>query len=337
MILHYQISTSSNVSGKLLLITWLQAAIPDVQIKNLTSDWNDGRAMAGLMEFLEPGSYPNYKDLRPEDNLEIVTECMEMAETNHGIPQVVSPSYIVSPAKDELSMMTYLSYYTQLGSPGEKATLKFVNDYSPRIRVSNFNTDWSNGVNLVRFTDSVCPGLIPNHEQVLASQSPVENVEMCFEAVEKNFNIKPTMQAKDFVGGNIDELSVMAYLLQFRGLKMEDKSGEFKVDASTLRNGVVGEEVEFDVIANNNMTFENLQVSVESPSGHRIPVKFEETGNELHCAYVPMESGTHVVSVSHLDSEIPSSPFHTKVREDVNGVTVSGPSIKVVTASKSCI
>ncbi|XP_028409338.1 filamin-C-like [Dendronephthya gigantea] len=328
MILHYQISSSSNVSGKLLLITWLQAAAPDVEIKNLTSDWNDGRAFAGLMEFLEPGTYPDYKNLRVSDNKETVTRCMNMAEEKYGIPQVISPEMVVSQFQDELSMMTYLSYFTQVGSPGEKATLRFVNDSSPNLRVTNFNTDWSNGVNLVRFSESVCPGIIPNYEEALEKQSPAENVDMCFDAVERNVNIKRTMNTKDVVSGNIDELSLMAYVLQFRGVKVQDNSNQFKVDGPALRNGMVGNTAEFDVVANRGMTFENLQVSVESPSGNKVPVTCEETGVGLHCSYLPTESGTHVISVRHLNNHVPLSPFRTAIREDVSEVAISGAGLK---------
>ena len=329
MILHYQISSSSNVSGKHLLITWLQAAVPEVEIKNLTTDWNDGRAFAGLMEFLEPGTYPDYKNLHPSDNLETVTQCMNMAEEKYGIPQVIKPQMVVSQFQDELSMMTYLSYFTQVGSPGEKATLRFVNESAPNIRVSNFNSDWSNGVNLVRFTESVCPGIIPNYEQALESQSPAENVDQCLDAVERNVNIKRTLNTNDVVSGNIDELSLMAYLLQFRGVKVQDNSSQFKVDGPALRNGMIGKTAEFDVVANPGMTFENLQVSVESPSGNKVPVTCEETGAGLHCSYLPIESGAHVISIRHLNNHVPLSPFRTVIREDVSEVAISGAGLKV--------
>ena len=329
MILHYQISSSSNVSGKHLLIMWLQAAVPDIEIKNLTTDWNDGRAFAGLMEFIEPGSFPDYKDLSPSKNLETVKQCMDMAEEQYGIPQVITPEMVTSQFQDELSMMTYLSYFTQVGSPGEKATLRFVNDSSPNIRVSNFNSDWSNGVNLVRFTESVCPGIIPDYEQALENQSPAENVDMCFDAVERNVDIKRTMDTKNVVAGNIDELSLMAYLLQFRNVKVQDNSNQFKIDGPALRNGLVGNTAEFDVVANRGMTFDNLQVSVESPSGNKVPVTCEETGTGLHCSYLPTESGTHLISVRHLNNHVPPSPFRTTIREDVSEVAISGAGIKV--------
>ena len=329
MILHYQISSSSNVSGKHLLITWLQAAVPDVEIKNLTSDWNDGRALAGLMEFLEPGTFPNYKDLSPSDSLATVRQCMNMAEEKYGIPQVITPEMVASQFQDELSMMTYLSYFTQVGSPGERATLRYVNESSPNIRVSNFNSDWSNGVNLVRFTDSNCPGIIPDYEQALESQSPAENVDMCFDAVERNVGIKRTLDTKDVVSGNIDELSLMAYLLQFRGVQVQDNSSHFKVDGPALRHGMVGKIAEFDVVAHRGMTFENLQVSVESPSGNKVPVTCEQNGTDLHCTYQPTESGTHLISIRHLNNHVPLSPFRSNVTEDVSEVAISGAGLKV--------
>lgn len=329
MILHYQITSSTNISGKQLLITWLQAAVPDVDIRNLTTDWNSGVAFAGLLEFLEPGTFPDYKNLRPADNLQNVTRCMKIAEEKYGIPQVISPETFVSQFPDELSMMTYLSYFTQVGSPGEKATLRFVNSTSPNLRVTNFNSDWTNGINLVKFTEAVCPGIIPNYEQALETQSPAENVEMCFDLAERNLNIKRTMETQDVVSGRVDDLSMMTYLLQFREVKVEDYSNQYQVDGTALKSGMVGKTAEFNVVANRGLGYENLQVSVESPSGHKVPVTCEETSSGLHCTYVPAESGAYAISVRHRNNHVPLSPFRASIREDVSEVSLSGTGLKV--------
>ena len=53
---------------------------------------------------------------------------------------------MANPDVDELSMMTYLSYFTQDNGVGEKWTLDLVNGWNGQNHnVENFNNDWSDG------------------------------------------------------------------------------------------------------------------------------------------------------------------------------------------------
>lgn len=77
-------SSSTNGSNDLLLL-WLRHALPDIYIKNFTTDWNDGIALCALVEFCQPGLIPNYKSLDPNDKLRNVTVAMRTAEEKLGI------------------------------------------------------------------------------------------------------------------------------------------------------------------------------------------------------------------------------------------------------------
>lgn len=52
---------------------------------------------------------------------------MNIANREFGIPMVLEPEYLASPWLDELSGMTYLSYFMKPDSPGFHATLRWVN------------------------------------------------------------------------------------------------------------------------------------------------------------------------------------------------------------------
>lgn len=54
-------------------------------------------------------------------------KAMAIAQGELGIPAVLEPEYLASPWLDELSGMTYLSYFMKPGSPGFYATLRWVN------------------------------------------------------------------------------------------------------------------------------------------------------------------------------------------------------------------
>lgn len=63
---------------------------------------------------------------------------MELAREHFGIPLVLSPENLSSPDLDELSGMTYLSYFMKLKSPGYKATLDWVRAQLPDQKVKDF-------------------------------------------------------------------------------------------------------------------------------------------------------------------------------------------------------
>ena len=57
-------------------------------MKNFSSDWNDGIALASLVDASAPGLFPEWEDLDPKNKLENATEAMKRAEDWLGIPQV---------------------------------------------------------------------------------------------------------------------------------------------------------------------------------------------------------------------------------------------------------
>ena len=63
---------------------------------------------------------------------------MILAKQNFDIPLVLSPENLSNPELDELSGMTYLSYYMKVGSPGYDATLCWVQRQIPEQKVKNF-------------------------------------------------------------------------------------------------------------------------------------------------------------------------------------------------------
>lgn len=65
-------------------------------------------------------------------------KAMEIAKREFDIPMVLEPEYLASPYLDELSGMTYLSYFMKDGSPGFRSTLRWVNSQLSHAPVRNF-------------------------------------------------------------------------------------------------------------------------------------------------------------------------------------------------------
>lgn len=92
---------------------------------------------------------------------------MEIARREFQIPMVLEPEYLASPFLDELSGMTYLSYFMKEDSPGYHATLRWVNSQIPELSVSNFTvSNYTTGCFLFHF--------------VIKSYLPIGCINVCF-------------------------------------------------------------------------------------------------------------------------------------------------------------
>ena len=63
---------------------------------------------------------------------------MTLAQEMFGIPMVVRPENMASGDLDELSGMTYLSYFMAEGGPGYNATLTWVQDTMNPAPITDF-------------------------------------------------------------------------------------------------------------------------------------------------------------------------------------------------------
>lgn len=63
---------------------------------------------------------------------------MYLARDEFSIPMILTPEDLASHNLDELSGMTYLSYFMKDDSPGYKATLGWVQKQLPQFNIRNF-------------------------------------------------------------------------------------------------------------------------------------------------------------------------------------------------------
>ncbi len=70
------------------LLRWFQTVLADKSVTNFSSDWNDGRNLAALVDFCKTGLIPDHASLDPSNGLENVAHAMSVAEVQFRIPQV---------------------------------------------------------------------------------------------------------------------------------------------------------------------------------------------------------------------------------------------------------
>lgn len=136
LIVRYQIGRSKFPPRKLML-AWLQAALPKCKINNLTTDWNSGVNLSALLDYCQPGLFPHWNSLDANQSVRNCTNAMNIAQREFGVPKVLEPEYLASPWLDELSGMTYLSYFMKPGGPGYNATMRWANTQL-KHEVNNF-------------------------------------------------------------------------------------------------------------------------------------------------------------------------------------------------------
>ena len=80
----------------------------------------------------------NFKSLSPDSAHDNCTHAMQVAKDKFEVPMIVSPEDMCNPHIDELSGMTYLSYFLRTEGPGWYATLNWVRKKVPELNVHNF-------------------------------------------------------------------------------------------------------------------------------------------------------------------------------------------------------
>ena len=49
------------------MIAWLQSVLPQLNLTNFTSDWNNGITLAALIDYCSPGLYPDWRSMNPQE------------------------------------------------------------------------------------------------------------------------------------------------------------------------------------------------------------------------------------------------------------------------------
>eukprot|EP01114_Cavostelium_apophysatum_P020572 TRINITY_DN6934_c0_g2_i2.p1 TRINITY_DN6934_c0_g2~~TRINITY_DN6934_c0_g2_i2.p1 ORF type:complete len:436 (-),score=147.35 TRINITY_DN6934_c0_g2_i2:34-1299(-) len=127
LILRYQIKKGgsgfdSDTSAKSDLLKWVQSKIPEYDIKGFTKDWNDGKAICGLVNAISPGLCPDHRNLDGKDALKNATKGIDLGNEKLGVPKVILPNEMIHPKVDEHAMMTYISYYRDASQKNDVAS-----------------------------------------------------------------------------------------------------------------------------------------------------------------------------------------------------------------------
>ena len=325
LVRHYQIrSSGKGLSTKEALLSWVNALIPEKNVTNFTSDWNDGIALCSLIDRIEPGLCPQHASLRPLDGLENCTLGMEIAQKSLDIPQIMEPARLNHPSVDEMSVMTYVSYFC---APVIKKLLAWVQSKIPQQNVSNFKTDWNNGINLAALLDAVCPGLFPDWSSLDPNDS-VGNLTKAMDLAQDQLEVVPVLKPKEMADPSVDELNVVTYISRFLNTKAIPFPDQCSAFGPGLTKAIIGKETAFQVDGTRAGTG-NLAIEIRSSSGSSVDASISEDStrkNFYKVLFVPTKCGETTITIKWGGTGITGSPFTCSVA-GAGSVSISGPEI----------
>jgi len=297
------------------MLAWVDSIIPEYQCSNFTTDWNDGRRLCGVVDHLRPGACPNHKALNPANGLENCLLGMDLADRLLNVPKVMDPADLNNPNIDELSVMTYLSYFC---SPSNDQLLDWIRKKIPENNVKNLSTDWNNGINLGALGEACFPGLCPDWKEMLPTNA-IDNNEKLLPFMKEKLGLVCQLSPAELADPKVDELVVATYLSQLRNAKLRASPEQFGLRVPNLPNGsaLVKEPVKFEIDVSKEMgdLKKDIRIAAHGPSSD-VKVNITPLGeNKLEATLVPTEAGSYDIVASYKDANIAGSPFTLPVAD----------------------
>ena len=301
----YQMKSSGKgVSTKNALLEWIRIQIPELNIKNFTTNWNDGIALCTLMDRIEPGTCSHYSTLDSNNGLENCKLGIRLALERLKIPSIISPDDLHSTDVDELSVMTYLSYFYRLWT---NRLLQWIQSMIPYRNVQNLGTDWCSGVNLVALCNAINPSMLPEWNTLDPHQG-VDNIKMAMEAAQNTLSIQPLFGAAQMANPEPDEMGNSIYLARFMYAKAVPVPNMVFARGQGLSRAFVGKLAEFEVDATKGGDG-SLDVKITC-NGKKVDVNILTPQKGLYrLGYVPEKSGRVVIDIKWSGVAIPGSPY----------------------------
>ena len=295
----------THASAKQLMLGWIQALLPSWNITNFKSDWKDGRALLALIHEIKPDKAPSVSTLDPRKGRSNCTLAIRTAKMYLKVPPIITADAIVHEEIDEMSMMTYLSYFLK---PASRSLLKWVKEKLPNRKINNLTSDWIDGISFAALTNAVHPSMFSDWRK-LSSDTPTQNISQVIETTERHLGIKSDVDAASMAAKNVEELYVATYILRIRSSKLVSLPEEIVVSGPGLKNASVGKQTQF-----------LIDTTKGGPGKLLVNANYEESGlldfslqeknrGEIKLIYTPPKAGNVSFDILWSDNPIPNSPF----------------------------
>ena len=304
------------MSTKKAMLGWIHTVIPEYLIANFSTDWNDGRAVCGMVDHIRPGLCPNHFALDKSRGLDNCKLGMDLAEQHLDIPKILSPEDLNNPEVDDLSIMTYLSYFC---APGNSLLLQWIRQKIPQRNIKNLSTDWNNGINLGSLSEACFPGVCPDWEKMDPANALQNNVNMMGH-IKERLGIECAISAGELADPKVDEIMVATYLHHFRNAKLRASPEQFSLSIPPLAGGcaTIQEPFTFEVQVSQQAAGLSSEITIQAhgpKSDAAVSVKPKKDSSNLVASFVPMEAGSYDIIASYNGQNIQGSPAQLLVAD----------------------
>lgn len=98
--------------------------------------------------------------------------------------------------------------------------MAWVQNKIPERPITNFTTDWNDGITIGALVDNIAPGLCPDWPDWTPVR-PKENATEAMDKAEQWLGVPQLIKPEELINPKKDELSMMTYLSQFPSAKLQ--------------------------------------------------------------------------------------------------------------------
>ena len=263
------------------------------------------RALLALINAVKPGTAHSATTMDPTKHLGNCTLATQLAEVHLKVPKIINAESLACGNIDELSMLTYLSYFVE---PAQGKLRKWVKRALPHANITNFTTNWFDGVLFSALLNLCFPGTLPQCAK-MTKENANQNVREFFDTCKKKLNLEPHFSMEDLTAGRVEELQVMTAILHIQNGKLQSMPESVVVSGNGLEIAKIGKENSFTI----NTTEAGpgkLSVDAYYEDGRKLKFKLKEKiGGVLTLSYMSPTQGRLVFDIQWANVPIPGSPF----------------------------
>ena len=284
----------------------------NVKVTNLTTDWNSGIALSKVIEYLHPGLYPDIEALSSANKTDNCRRAISVAWEHLSIPSIISAEDMADPEVDELSMMTYLSYFIRLCI---KKIREWAQTLLPHRTIQNMSTDWCSGVHLTALINVIRPGILPDWS-VLDEERGLSNITKAMGMAEYSLGIEPSLTPAEMTSASIDDMSVAEYLALFMLIEIAKPAGERGAAADPTSIELQATAARRPILINlsgfESMSIISLQMRLPSSKIENVDVNSLGKG-KAEAKYIPSTAGRYELIVKSSNEEVQGSPYKVEI------------------------
>ena len=335
IILRYQINMGEGKGARSELLKWVRSKIPEYNIMNFSADWNDGKALCALGNALQPGTCPEHRSLDESDALNNAQKGLDNGLENFEIPKIIDANDLINPHIDELSVMTYISYYRdwEVNKQSEEAKLKIERTavpqncraYGPGLEQPLQGEETEFTIEAINTHDRRCP--IGGEKFDVKISGPSEAT-VSFNYVDnENGTYTVTYQPKEYgdhkVSIQLRDTHIKSSVFTVPVIRAGPDPSQTLVYGDGLEKAMVGKPAQFKIESRNKLGNpvgkggDPFVIAIKGPEDTEVEAQLKDNQDGTYdVTYTPVTVGPHEIAVTLEDAHVAKSPYTAKAEEN---------------------